>query len=90
MPRGKRIKRSDIHEQLWAARNRKDCVKIHQKTFATFIGTTGPNMCEIIKDLSEQKRIKKIAARKGNIGIYLVRDPAEFDESGKMTGIAPA
>lgn len=91
MVRGKAISRSKIHEQLWDARNRKDCVKIHQAEYAAYVGISSPHMSRIMGELQEQGRVKKIAARKGNIGIYLIKDPADFPETnGRPPGLTPA
>lgn len=83
--RGVRVIRHEVHKQLWQARNRKDCVQIHQKDFAGFIGIQPTHMSRVIKDLVEDGRIKKIAVRKANIGVYLIRNPADFEERTGLT-----
>lgn len=82
MPKGKPIDRNSLHNQLWDARDRHNRVKIHQRKFAKFLGITHTHMCRIIGDFEEEGRIRKIAAREKNVGVYLITDPAEYHSTG--------
>ena len=89
MPQGIPIDRDWIHEQIWNARDRRGRVKIFQKRFAETLGISAPQMNRIIREFETEGRLKKVGARIRNVGIYVVRDPEEFDEVSRR-GIAPA
>lgn len=86
MPQGVPLDRPDIHRQMWEARDRSGKVPIHQKKFAAFLGISPTHLSRVIKDFEEQGRLRKVGARYRNVGVYIVRDPVEFDQD-KPTGL---
>lgn len=85
MARGVPIDRQEVHAKIWAARDKSGRVKIYQKRFAESLHISQYHMSRIIREFEEQGRIKKIAARYRNIGIYVVEDPAMFNGTGGLT-----
>lgn len=49
------------------------------------VGVTQATMSLIIKDLKDVGRIRKIAAKANNVGVYVVRDPAGFEHEFEPT-----
>lgn len=78
MTRGVPINRLAVHTQLWEARDRMGRVKIHQSQFAEHLGISIYQMNRVIRDFEEEGRLKKIAAKYRNVGVYVVTDPVEF------------
>lgn len=76
--RGVPLDRMEVHQKIWAARDRRGRVKIYQKQFAEHLGISIYHMSRIIKEFEEQGRLKKIAARYRNVGVYVVSDPVAF------------
>ncbi len=87
MSRGVPLSRTELHDELWAARDRSGKVKIYQKQLAIHLGISQSHMSRVITDMEAQGRIKKIGARYRNVGIYLIRDPAEFPFTS-VTGLS--
>lgn len=81
MTAGVRVDVRALHKTIWDARDRRNLVQIHQIKFARFLGLSGPTLNRHLKNFEREGRIKKVGARRRNVGIYLVVDPAEF-ESG--------
>lgn len=79
MTKGLSVDRVALHRRLWADTDRFGKTEIYQIALAKELDVTKPTMSLIIKDLVTDGRIRKVAARKRNIGIYIVRDPALFD-----------
>lgn len=77
--RGKTVDRLALHGELWSRRDRVGRVEIYQKRLAEELGITQATMSLIIKDFSQEGRVNKVGAKKGNIGIYIIRDPNFFD-----------
>lgn len=71
-----------LHRQIWDARDRRGLVKIYQKAFARHVGVTVYTMSRLMRQLSEEGRIKKVGARYRNVGIYKVNDPVEWETNG--------
>lgn len=87
MSQGVPLDRQKVHETLWEARDRGGKVQIYQKQFAGFLGISVTHMSRVIRDFEQEGRIKKIAARYRNVGVYVIRDPADFLAS-KVTGLS--
>lgn len=90
--RGLAIDRADIHKKIWDQRNRRGIVKIFQKAFAAHLGISTPQMSRIIHELMEQGRIVKIGSRYRNVGVYEVKDPANFappETAFRSMGVGP-
>lgn len=81
MPKGHPIDRTAIHEHIWNQRNRRNCVQIYQKQMAEELGISNYHLNRIIKNFEAAGRLKKIGARRLNIGVYVVRDPQLFAET---------
>lgn len=93
MASGLAIDRAAIHKKIWDARDRRGLVKIYQKQFAQHLGISAPHMSRIIAEMIEQGRLKKVGARYRNVGVYDVRDPADFpppETKLRQTGVGPA
>lgn len=78
MARGVKIDRVTLHRNLWERADRFGKVEIHQRTLSEELDVTNVTVSLIIKELVEDERIRKVAARKGNIGVYVVKDPNLF------------
>ena len=78
MTQGVPLSRDEVHKKLWEARNRSGKVRILQKDFAVFLGISQTHMSRVLRDLQAEGRIKKVGARYRNVGIYAIKDPAEF------------
>lgn len=76
-----------IHQELWDARKRNGTVQIYQKKFAAHLNLSQYHMSRVIRRMTEEGRIKKIAARYRNVGIYQVMDPADFGGKPTETGL---
>lgn len=93
MTQGLPIDRPEIHRKLWNARDRSGKCKIYQKVFAAHLKISAPQLCRIIKEFEESGRIKKVGSTYRNVGVYVIRDPADFPPSEKKlqsTGLGPA
>lgn len=91
MTQGVPVDRGAVHQEIWDARTRNGTVRIYQKQFAAHLSISVYQMSRIIKELEQQGRIKKIAARHRNIGIYKVYDPIDFEQTaGSATGLNDA
>lgn len=77
--RGHAVDRVAVHMALWDKSDRQHKIEIYQKELAQKMSITQATMSLVIKDLSEEGRIKKIASRPRNVGVYVVRDPADFE-----------
>lgn len=77
--RGQAVDRLALHQTLWSRSDRFGKVQILQGDLAKELGITNPTMSNIIKAMSEEGRLKKVAARKRNIGVYQIKDPADFE-----------
>lgn len=64
---------------MWADTDVRGKVVLVQKDLAAELGLSKFVMCRIIGSLEDDGRIKKIASRYKNVGVYTVRDPAEFE-----------
>lgn len=82
--RGVPLDREMVHAEIWKARDKHGKVKIFQKKFAEHLHISQYHMCRVIADFEAEGRIKKIGARHLNIGIYAVKDPAEFGASSGL------
>lgn len=74
-----KIDRLELHERFWQESDRLKRIVIHQKTLSEEYGVTHATMNIAVRELEKQGRIRKVAAKKRNVGIYIVRDPAEFE-----------
>lgn len=74
-----KVDRYDLHDHLWDKADRFGRCLIYQKELASELDITQATMSLIVKELTESGRIKKIAAKQRNIGIYVVRDPTQFE-----------
>lgn len=93
MTQGLPIDRPEIHLKIWNARDRSGKVKIYQKQLALHLRISAPQLCRIIKEFETSGRIKKVGSTYRNVGVYVVRDPADFPPSEKKlksTGLGPA
>lgn len=79
--RGQAVDRLALHQELWKRCDRFGKIQILQGELADELGITKPTMSNIIRDMSEEGRLKKVAAKKRNIGVYQIKDPAEFDHA---------
>lgn len=86
MSRGVPLDREALHQMLWKAADRSGKLRIFQKQLAVYLGIAPTHMSRVIRDFEEEGRIKKIGSRYRNVGIYAVRDPAEFTPA-KITGL---
>lgn len=77
--RGRAIDRLALHEELWKRADHFGKLEIYQKLLAEELGVTQATMSLIIKDLVGDGRIKKVSAKKRNVGTYVVRDPTLFE-----------
>lgn len=77
--RGYAVDRIALHRDLWEKSDRLHRIEIYQKELASKMEVTQATMSLVVKDLTEEGRIKKISARQRNVGVYLVRDPASFE-----------
>jgi DNA-binding MarR family transcriptional regulator len=64
-----------LHQRLWDDSRRGGRIEIHQRKLSEDLGVTQATMCAAIQVLVEQGALKKIASRKTNIGVYVVREP---------------
>lgn len=76
--RGHAVSRPDLHQLLWSRSDRFGRVEVYQKELAEEIGVTQATMSLVMKDLVETGRVKKIAAKRRNVGIYTIRDPKSY------------
>lgn len=74
-----KIDRQALHDMLWEKADRVGKVEIYQTGLAEELGITKPTMSLIIKELTDDGRIRKLFARKANVGVYKVSDPAQFE-----------
>lgn len=74
-----KVDRIELHERLWQDADRLKRVTIHQKQLSEEYGVTHATMNIAVRDLEKQGRIRKVAAKMRNVGIYVVRDPAAFE-----------
>lgn len=74
-----KVDRLDLHDRLWEESDRWKRIEIHQKKLSEEYGVTHPTMNIAIRDLEKQGRIRRVASKKRNVGIYVVRDPATFE-----------
>lgn len=58
-----------------AQASRRRLVEIHQTTLACTLRVNNSTVSAAIRDLREAGKIRKISSRRGNIGVYLVREP---------------
>ncbi len=77
--RGQTVDRLALHQSLWSRSDRFGKIQILQTELAEELGIAKPTMSNIIGELVQEGRIKKVAARKRNVGVYMILDPAEFD-----------
>lgn len=77
--KGQKVDRLALHERFWAQADRFGKVEIYQKGLAEELHLTAPTVSLIMKELVEEGRIRKVASKRRNVGVYAVRDPANFD-----------
>ena len=79
MTKGQKVDRLALHERFWERMDRFGKIEIYQKGLAEELNLTTPTMSIIMKEVVGEGRIKKIASKRRNVGVYTVRDPARFE-----------
>lgn len=79
MSRGHTIDRVQLHCTLYERADRFGKLEIYQKALAEQLQVTQATMSLIIKELVQEGRIKKVASRPQNVGVYVIRPPAAFE-----------
>ena len=69
---------NELHTLLWEASDRRNRVELHQRDFAARHNMHHTTLSHLVRHLKEEGRIKKISSKQGNIGTYVVRDPADW------------
>jgi len=77
---GRKLDREILHEYLWrrAKDSHQHLTEVYQTEVAHEFRVTNATMSLAMTDLSQEGRIKKIKAKKNNVGIYCIKDPKEF------------
>lgn len=78
MARGYVIDRDGIHRYLWSISNSRNRVQIHQGTLAERYEITQATMSRVMKELAKEGRLKKVASKANNVGVFVITDPGEF------------
>lgn len=78
--------RQKLHETLWSRTDSHGKITLVQKDFAKETGIDVFQLCRIIGEFEEEGRMKKIAARYRNVGVYVVRDPARWSAGAVPEG----
>lgn len=78
MTRGITVDRLLLHSHLWDLADRSGKVTIYQKGLAETMGITQATMSICVRALAAEGRIRKIASRANNVGVYQVRDPSLY------------
>lgn len=78
MVQGREFSREWIHEELWKRANRRGKVELHLGTAAEELGISYWHFTKIVKQLETAGCLKKISQRKGNIGIYSIKQPSSL------------
>ncbi len=81
MTRGVRLDKNAVHRELWAeaVKNRKHWVTIHQRKFAAHLGIRNTWLCIVLAEFAEEGRIRRVANKHRNVGVYEIADPDEWD-----------
>lgn len=79
MARGYVVNRVEVHEYLWSISNSRNKVQVYQKELAEKLGITQATMSYVMRDLSKEGRLKKVAAKANNVGVYVISDPEDFE-----------
>lgn len=79
MPKGRPLDKDHIHQILWEAKDRQGRLKIHQRKFSAWLGITHTTLCRVLAEFEKQGRIKRVATRYRNVGIYQIEDPETWD-----------
>ena len=72
------ISKPDLHQLLFDRSGRARKLQLNQKELAKELGIPHDALNRVVKQIEAEGRIKKIGARKDNIGVYAVKDPDEF------------
>lgn len=67
-----------LHELLWERKDRLGKVRIHQTQLAEELGIAFETVSRVFSRMTKDGRIRKLKAEKTNIGIFFIRDPADF------------
>lgn len=78
MTRGIYINRVALHTYLWGITDRSGKVTIYQKALAEKMSISQATMSICVRELVAEGRIKKIASRANNVGVYQVMDPSSY------------
>lgn len=78
MTRGIYVDRLALHSYLWSIADRSAKVTIYQKALAEKMQITQATMSICVRELAAEGRIKKIAARANNVGVYQIMDPSLY------------
>lgn len=79
MAQGKALSLRALHGALWAARDRRNAVRLHQGQLAAEFDVNKYTMSRKVKELVEEGRIRRISNRRVLAGQFIVEDPDTFD-----------
>lgn len=78
MTRAINIDHQRLHEMLWKKADSTGRLLIHQSDLREQLAVSNATLCRILQRMANEGRLKKIAARKGNIGVYVLQNPEGF------------
>lgn len=79
--RGYSIDMDGMHRFLWRRADHTGRLRIQQRQFAEELGIAHETVCRLLKRMADQGRIKKIAAKAHNVGVYSVKNPDEWAQT---------
>lgn len=74
---GRELDRDELHRRLWqeSSGHRQHLIEIHQVSLARTLRVNNSTLSAAIRDLKEAGKLRKIRSLRGNIGVYVVREP---------------
>lgn len=77
---GRELDRDALHRLLWERRtgHRTQLVEIHQGEYARELRVNNSTMSTAISELCTAGKLRKLRAKRNNVGVYVVRDPELF------------
>lgn len=78
MTQGIKVDRDALHRVIWRRTDRRRTLRIHQAMFAEELGVSPYHLSRLLAELEGEGRMRKLSAEKGNVGRYVIADPADF------------
>lgn len=74
-----------LHQYFWRHRDARGRTTIHVTQLAVLLGTSRQFLDAHVSQMAAQGRLRRVAAKVTNIGVYEVADPASWDACDPAT-----